>query len=266
MMKNTLFFLLICLGAKLAHAQNKAPILEVRYQFTHIDDTNHRDRPQKEEMHLYVTPEWSVYLREALIGSAQYFFTQKGGKAADFNPLKELNEMSSYIHYFDQKEQVYTEKILNLFYQISEPLTSIDWTIHEEKKQIQGYEVQKATAQVRGRHYTAWFCTALPYQAGPWKLHGLPGLILAAEDQQSEVVFELLGIEKTTLTTSSIERPKHVQMQKINQQAYNKVYAQFQANPAAFAKATLGDNVVMGASASGGGNRVEKKWNNPIEQ
>jgi GLPGLI family protein len=265
-MKNTIFLFILCLSTFKVHAQNKAPIMEVRYQFTHMDDTNHRDRPYTEEMHLYVTPEWSIYLREAMIGSAQYFFMQNGGKAADFNPLKELNEMSSYIHFFHKKEQVFTEKILNLFYQIQEPLESIDWTIHEEKKQIHGFEGQKATAKVRGRNYTAWFCTELPYQAGPWKLHGLPGLILAAEDQKSEVVFELLGIERTTLTLSEIAIPKNVQMQKVNQQNYNKVYAQFIANPSAFAKAALGDNVVMGTSSSGGSSRAEKKWNNPIEK
>jgi hypothetical protein len=36
----------------------------------------------------------------------------------------------------------------------------------------------------------------IPVNAGPWKLHGLPGLILKANDDRQHYVFECNGIEK----------------------------------------------------------------------
>ncbi|HEY1201128.1 MAG TPA: GLPGLI family protein, partial [Niastella sp.] len=56
---------------------------------------------------------------------------------------------------------------------------------------------QKATGHFKGRDYIAWFCPDLPVHTGPWKLNGLPGVIVDARDTKNEVVFKFDGIEKT---------------------------------------------------------------------
>jgi GLPGLI family protein len=68
-------------------------------------------------------------------------------------------------------------------YLIEEELPSINWTVMQETKDIGGLSCQKATAAFRGRNYTAWFSAQLPYSNGPWKLGGLPGLIVEAADE-----------------------------------------------------------------------------------
>ena len=53
-----------------------------------------------------------------------------------------------------------------------------------------------ATADFRGRRWTAWFATDIPVSDGPWKLGGLPGLILEAYDEGQQHVFTAVGLER----------------------------------------------------------------------
>ncbi len=81
-------------------------------------------------------------------------------------------------------------------YTVEEPVfPKLKWTISDEKKLINKFECQKATAIFRGRNYIAWFAPSIPIQDGPWKLTGCPGLILEAYDDADEVLFLFSSIE-----------------------------------------------------------------------
>lgn len=77
----------------------------------------------------------------------------------------------------------------------SEPLPVLDWEVDDETQTVAGYLCQKATCKFRGREYTAWFSMDIPVSNGPWKLGGLPGLILKAYDKDKLYSFECVGIE-----------------------------------------------------------------------
>ena len=70
------------------------------------------------------------------------------------------------------------------------------WTIGDSTREVLGYMCQQATADFRGRHWTAWFATDIPVSDGPWKLDGLPGLILEAYDEGQQHVFTAVGLER----------------------------------------------------------------------
>ncbi len=70
---------------------------------------------------------------------------------------------------------------------VNDDWITISWEITNQKKKVLGYECQKATGTFRGREYTAWFTTAIPVPYGPWKLFGLPGLILEAYDKKGMI-------------------------------------------------------------------------------
>ena len=53
-----------------------------------------------------------------------------------------------------------------------------------------------ATSDFRGRRWTAWFATDIPVSDGPWKLGGLPGLILEAYDKGHQYTFTAVGLER----------------------------------------------------------------------
>ena len=70
------------------------------------------------------------------------------------------------------------------------------WTMCDSTREVLGYTCQQATADFRGRHWTAWFATDIPVSDGPWKLGGLPGLILEAYDEGQQHVFTAVGLER----------------------------------------------------------------------
>ena len=94
------------------------------------------------------------------------------------------------------------------FYEV--PLEKQDWEILEDTKVIGGYTCQLAKTHFKGRDYEAWFTGELPFYFGPWKLHGLPGLILSAQDSKGEVKFEYVGFDKVEGEELVIEIPYYV--------------------------------------------------------
>lgn len=71
-----------------------------------------------------------------------------------------------------------------------------NWKITGEKQKIGEYNTQKATATFGGRNWTAWFSNDITLQDGPYKFHGLPGLIVKVEDTDKNYSWELKGNKK----------------------------------------------------------------------
>jgi GLPGLI family protein len=68
------------------------------------------------------------------------------------------------------------------------------WEILPECTQLMGYPCQKATMEFRGRKWEAWFTQQIPVSDGPWKFHGLPGLILQVSDDQNHYTFTCISL------------------------------------------------------------------------
>ncbi|MCM1484559.1 MAG: GLPGLI family protein, partial [Muribaculaceae bacterium] len=77
----------------------------------------------------------------------------------------------------------------------TEPLGEIVWEISDSTKSVLGYYCVMATANYHGRHWIAWFAPDIPLQEGPWKLTGLPGLILEASESTGQHSFVATGLE-----------------------------------------------------------------------
>ena len=77
----------------------------------------------------------------------------------------------------------------------TEPLGEIEWEIGDSTKTVLGYDCVMATASYHGRDWTAWFAPEIPLQEGPWKLTGLPGLILEASESSGQHSFVATGLQ-----------------------------------------------------------------------
>ena len=79
----------------------------------------------------------------------------------------------------------------------SESFSELTWEIGDSTKTVLGYECVMATADYHGRKWTAWCTREIPVQDGPWKLRGLPGLILEATEEKGHHSFVADGIEQS---------------------------------------------------------------------
>lgn len=76
----------------------------------------------------------------------------------------------------------------------------ISWKIEKETKKTSSLQLQKATAKFGGRNWIAWFSKDIPFQEGPYKFYGLPGLIVEIYDDNENYHFSLNKSENFTET------------------------------------------------------------------
>ena len=94
---------------------------------------------------------------------------------------------------------------------IAEKKPVINWKLKSETKKIGDFKAHKAIGEFRGRTYTAWYTLEVPLPYGPWKLQGLPGLILEASDERGEMLIYFKSLEYPTENEahiSQVQRPK----------------------------------------------------------
>lgn len=118
-----------------------------------------------------------------------------------------------------------------------EPLAEMKWEIADSAKTVLGYECVMATTDYHGRHWTAWFTPDIPLQEGPWKLCGLPGLILEASEADGQHSFTAVGIEKCDMPMYPIYNKKNYD--KMTRIDMLKGYRAFRDNSAAISQAVI---------------------------
>lgn len=247
--KSTILFYVALLCSSANAQESDFALATVKYEFVHVNDTNDRDNPRKEEMlvHLgqhasmYLSHTRSVRLKEMEDRMASTMAATAGAsvRSVSFGGVSNEN-----LFYFSQQNKlVLADAIGPTNYIIDLPDPAIDWQIQDEVKEIGGYEAQKATGSFAGRDYTVWFTTELPFPYGPWKLYGLPGLILEAADSKNEVIFNFLEFTKDT--GDAIALPENALKTALKD--FTKAKEAFQANPVA----VMSGNIPAGATSTG---------------
>ena len=127
---------------------------------------------------------WSELFRRAI---------EKDGIYGDFPHVR----MSTYVYKnYPTGQMTITDRISLQDYCYVDSLHAQTRTMGDSTREVLGYTCQQATADFRGRRWTAWFATDIPISDGPWKLGGLPGLILKAYDEGQQHVFTAVGLER----------------------------------------------------------------------
>ena len=138
---------------------------------------------------------WSELFRRAI---------EKDGIYGDFPHVR----MSTYVYKnYPTGQMTITDRISLQDYCYVDSLHTQTWTMGDSTREVLGYTCQQATADFRGRRWTAWFTTDIPISDGPWKLGGLPGLILEAYDEGKQHVFTAVGLERVKDELIIFNRP-----------------------------------------------------------
>lgn len=212
--KNILTYILLVSTAMIMKAENwvrdtEPAILEVHYTRTEVTDTTKRETNYfKEETMLRIGKGMSLYCsiprfyRDSLMHNNPGLYFQmeaasfeKDPREHDRTTLERSGRYGSFI-YKNYPEGKVTETAYFEMqdWRYEEDWEKPEWEISDETKEILGYQCFKATADYRGRRWTVWFAPEIPVQDGPWKLCGLPGLILEAVDNHREFHFIANGL------------------------------------------------------------------------
>lgn len=103
---------------------------------------------------------------------------------------------------------------------VIENWVKIDWKIQENTKDIGKFKCKKAIGDFRGRTYIAWFTEEIPLPYGPWKLSGLPGLILQAEDTEKMFSVKFKSIEYPTDQAFEVDVPVEKETKSLKEYVY----------------------------------------------
>lgn len=274
MKKQLLLTITLLVAFVIANAQkpDTARML-VHYKFTWVRDTANRDHPYTENMVLYIGQRSSAYRSyDGVVYKAQFkkAWAEAVAASPDGHPMINRHGVGSNIEYyqFPNEKKLFTEDPIYMNnYFIDGEMPAIDWKTSGDTATFGGLHCQKATCHFKGRDYTAWFCPDLPVRVGPWKLNGLPGVIVDARDAKNEVIFQFDGVEKAVPTPPKtgaaveekdmppiirdldddmnlIETPPRTI--KTTQKEFDKLQESMRKNPQAFAQAVEAGNRASG--------------------
>lgn len=265
MKKNILALIGICVCTISFAQQPELAVAKARYNFSHVIDTNKKDKPWVEEMVLIIGKNATLYTSNVRLNQLINFkkhvaeqIKNNGGtlNGATITSNRKQQTIETEYYTFNKENKLITAEKLMHDYTVEEEIPKIDWKIERDTMSFSGLKCQKATATFKGRNWIAWFAPELPFANGPWKLNGLPGLIIDAYDEKKEVQFQFAGFEAVTVKavdqTNSTEDEKTLATEmmgneiripakalKVSKEELNRLKKAKNEDPYGFAKAQL---------------------------
>ena len=151
----------------------------------------------------------------------------------------EADYQEAYVHMptvwigYPEGQTTVREFIFPHEYEGSEETPEIAWTLTDDTVTVGGYLCQQATATFRGLKWHVYYTEEVPTSAGPWRLRGLPGLIV--EVKSDAHTFRLVGLrqERGAITAPEqrpdVQRMKYAKLLKHRNEIYSN--RQYVKNP-----------------------------------
>lgn len=224
------------LVSSLFFSQNKRFI----YDYKFVSDSTQKDKVTSEQMYLDIAEKGSKYYSRNVFVSdsiAQAAFEEQQAKHSNNFIIPETG-ISGKVKYVVEKS--YPEYKISSFhsiesddYKVSDD-REMNWKILPDKQKIGNWEAQKASLEMYGRKWIAWFSTEIPFPDGPYKFHGLPGLIVKISDETNSHSMELKGVKNLNsddIWKSYAEKVHFNPLISINEKQYKKAILAYRQDP-----------------------------------
>ncbi|KUJ53268.1 GLPGLI family protein [Chryseobacterium sp. JAH] len=224
-----LFTLSILILGIFSNAQNK----RFSYEYQFIPDSTNVSDVKSELMNLDVTDSGSKFYSATVYQSDSIMKVDLDKQLAATGAINIKSDMrKGLVRYSVSKKYPKYEiflhsRILSDFYKVSDE-RPLDWKITSEKLKIGEWSTQKAETDFGGRHWIAWFTTDIPIQDGPYKFHGLPGLIVKLEDHTKSHLFNLQGVKNINVIPRDVFGAKEI---SVNSKQYDKLMKDYENDP-----------------------------------
>jgi GLPGLI family protein len=218
---NTIFFTFYSL---LLFSQGNKSIVKINYKFQLNINSNQNFNSQ-----LFVSKDEVVFQFTPNIDTVKV--SEKQDENLNFEISVPTRKVTSTIN-LKLKERKIFEDLLQ--YQTDttrigiDTLQKIDWLLVNESKKIGEYECFKAKCNYKGRSYTAWYTLEIPVSYGPWKLNGLPGLILMAFEDNGMMYSEIQSIEYGEFNFITLNGKKQIKLSDLYKEIAKETAAKLQ--------------------------------------
>ncbi|MEL7119788.1 MAG: GLPGLI family protein [Bacteroidota bacterium] len=219
MKQNTLFlFLLLIVFNVRVDAQS------FHAQYIEISESAQESRLNPTILHLFFNSEKSIFYQEET--SDQFYASEeKDAMGLPEDVQVSLGSEAQWLLKDMQAKQL--KELLNDFKSnkiiIKDEVHPMKWKLEAESKKIGPFTAQKATTFFRGRTYEAWYTLEIPIPNGPWKMGGLPGLVIEFIDSEKIFGLRLIKIENIE-DQWNIDTPNQKEYKEISPEEYNQLY------------------------------------------
>lgn len=179
--------------------EKDSAMIKVLYNRTMVMDTLNPQNRVSQILTLQANRNRSVFYSEAKWAEKQKMFTDiEYYKSIALNKVSSaaISKLEDNIVYRDYNKSQTTEyqRYDLTDWKYVEDFVVPEWVMTDSICKILDYECIMATAEFRGRTWIAFFAPDIPIPEGPWKLCGLPGIILKAYDQKHHYDYEATAI------------------------------------------------------------------------
>lgn len=224
-----IFFLFLTASTILLYSQNQ----RFSYEYKFVSDSTAKDKSLTELMDLDISKKGSkFYSRDKAVADSIMKEMDKKSNP-DFSGIKFGQVQSVVEKSYPAYKIIFFNSLDMDNYKVSDE-RKMDWKILAEKEKVGEFNTQKATTNFAGRKWTAWFTTDIPFQDGPYKFNGLPGLIVKIEDNTKSHSFILKGVKNLKaeeIWISENDRDRYDPLINLTYDKYNKQIIDHRNNP-----------------------------------
>lgn len=200
----SLFLLALC-SHVLSAAQSDTAVMRISYDAKFKTCV---ERPEmQDEMELLIGNKWSKFYSSANIRQQHVLDSVVQATGGQLQQALAASTRMRGSGTLGQKYMVmknypadgkltYTLNLHGFALKSEENMPAFDWQLADGDSIIAEYHCNKARTKFRGQTWTVWYAPDIAMSDGPWKLCGLPGLIMKAETDNGCFSFVCTAVRK----------------------------------------------------------------------